>query len=266
MDASTAEAVCRAAQTVASTQAKLAEIAKLGIRTLTRLDGDYPPTLRQAQNPPPVIYQAGEWRPGDDLTVAIIGSRDCSSISARRAGEYASWLTRRGLVVVSGYAEGVDMAAHLGTIDAGGRTIIIPSCGAKRFDFTPLKPVDVNSFTDLSKSALWLSEQPPETDWSTRGARARNRLVAAMAKVVLVIKAQVNSSTLDTVEKARGLGRPIFCQSFGTVTQKNMGNDLLKREGAGVIATAADLEALVQAAAGAKPSGSTSVRPEDPRR
>src|SRR5512143_1523566 len=64
MDATTAEAVCRAGQTLGATGTKLEEMARLGIQVRTRLDNDYPAGLRQAQNPPPVIYQAGQWLPG----------------------------------------------------------------------------------------------------------------------------------------------------------------------------------------------------------
>lgn len=266
MDEATAEAVCRAGQSLESTQAKLEEIAKLGIRVMTRLDNDYPPPLRQAQNPPPVIYMAGSWQPGDDTAVAIIGSRDCSAITARRTGEYASWLIRQGLPVVSGYADGVDIAAHLGALDAGGRTIIVPGCGANRFDFTPLQPVGIASFADFAQQGVWLSEQPPDMDWSTPGSLARNRLVAALAKAVLVMEARLQSSTLDTVAKAHSLGRPIFAQSFASITQKTMGNEMLRREGAGVIGGIQDLERIVTAAQGVSPTGTKRSPHEDPRR
>ncbi|RJP77665.1 MAG: hypothetical protein C4524_08050 [Candidatus Zixiibacteriota bacterium] len=264
LDARTAEAVCRAAHTLPATRAKMAALAKLGLRVVIRLDNAYPPRLRQAFNPPPVIYLAGEFQPGDRRTVAIIGSRQCSDISARRAREYAAELARAGLTVVSGYAPGVDEAAHRGTLEAGGRTIVVPGCGAERFDFTPLADQGVASFADLAGRGVWLSEQPPEAGWSGQGSLARNRLVAALAGVLLVIEAQTHSSTLNTVERGIALGRPVFVQDFATLTQRVMGNEALKREGAGIIRTAADLDQVV-AAAGDSDNGRPE-RTEDPRR
>jgi DNA processing protein len=266
MDGATLEAIRRAGQTLETTKTKLAEMDRLGIKTLTRLSNDYPQAFRQAQNPPPVIYQAGDWQADDEKAVAIIGSRDCSAVAARRAGEYASWLVRRGLTVVSGYAEGVDQAAHLGALDAGGRTIIIPGCGANQFDFSPLQAVGIASFEDLAKQALWISEQPPEMDWSTRASLARNRLVAAQARVVLVMEAKLHSSTMDTVEKARTYHHPIFCQNVSTINQKNMGNEMLRREGAGIITQAQDLESIVLAVGGETGPQSKRGSHEDPRR
>jgi DNA processing protein len=266
MDPATAEVVCRAGQSLANTQAKLEELQRQGVRVMTRLDNDYPPAFRQSPNPPPVIYQAGSRQPDDDLSVAIIGSRDCSVVTARRAGEYASWLIRQGITIVSGYADGVDMAAHLGALDAGGRTIIMPGCGAHCFDFSPLQSVGITSFSQLAERGLWWSEQPPDKDWTTPGAFARNRLVAAQAKAVLVMEARLHSSTLDTVEKARNLERPVFCQSFGSITQRVMGNEQLRREGAGVINNLADLERIVTAVRGAVSPGTRRRSPEDPRR
>jgi DNA processing protein len=266
MDPATAEVVCRAGQSLAMTQEKLEQLIRKGVHVMTRLDNDYPPAFRLAPNPPPVIYQAGSRQPEDELSVAIIGSRDCSAVTARRAGEYASWLIRQGLTIVSGYAEGVDMAAHLGALDAGGRTIIIPGCGAQYFDFVPLQSVGITSFEQLAEHGLWWSEQPPDRDWTTQSAMARNRLVAAQAKAVLVMEARLHSSTLDTVEKARGLERPVFCQSFGSINQRVMGNEQLRREGAGVINNLADLEKIVTAVRGAAAPGRQRRAPEDPRR
>jgi len=266
MDERTAEAICRASQTLEATASKLEELDAKGVRVLTSLDNAYPSRLRQAYNPPPVIYKAGEWRASDAMAVAIIGSRECTAVSAKRAREYAQHLAKQGLTVVSGYAHGVDINAHLGALEGGGRTIIIPGCGADQFDFGPLQEVGISSYLELAKRALWLSEQPPQVEWSAQGALARNRLVAALAGAVLVVEAALNSSTLNTVERARTLKRPLFVQSFATLTQRVMGNEKLLREGATAIQGEGDLEQISDLIKGSQRAGGKRKRPDDPRR
>lgn len=266
LDERTAEAVCRARQTLDATRAKIEEITKQGVRVITKMDSDYPPRFRQAVNPPPLLYQIGEWRPQDDRAVAVIGSRDCSDISAKRAREYAQFFAASGLTVVSGYASGVDTSGHIGALEGGGRTVIIPGCGVEVFDLDPLKPVGVTSRQELAKHAVIITEQPPDADWSARASLARNRLVAAQASAVLVIEARLHSSTLDTVSRAQKLGRPIFTQVFATVTERVMGNEMLRKEGAGEIHDANDLQKIVDLVKGLSSNRDSSVSDDDLRR
>ncbi len=265
LDGRTREALARARQTLPATQAKIAALARLGIQVKTMLDNSYPAFLRMAPSFPPVIYQAGELQSGDEQTVALIGSRDCTQATVKRAKEYAGFFAQQGLTVISGYAEGVDLSAHLGALQAGGRTIIIPGCGTDHFDFTPLQPLGIGKFSDLAQRGIWISEQPPEADWSSQGSLARNRLVAAGARVILILEARLQSSTLDTVTRARALGKPIFVQSFSTISQRVMGNEKLRREGAELIQEKKDLDRIVDHVKGSVPKGKK-LASDDPRR
>ena len=260
----TTEAIRRAHLTLEATREKIEELESKGIRVLTSLDNGYPARLREAANPPPVIYQAGKWEAQDTLAVAIIGSRECSPVSAKRAREYARFLAEQGLTIVSGCADGVDISAHRGALEAGGRTIIIPGCGADHFDFTPLSDLGLTSFREAAAHGVWFTEQPPEAPWSAQGSLSRNRLVAALAQVVMVIEAALDSGTLDTVSRAKKLKRPIFAQSYSTMTKKVMGNGKLIKEGAAVVESKADLLAIVELIK--EQRGKSKKKPEDPRR
>ena len=266
LDERTAEAICRAHQTLEVTRAKITEIAKRGVRVITKLDSDYPSRLREAANPPPLVYQIGAFRPQDERAVAIIGSRECSEVSGKRAREYARSFVKFGLTVVTGYAFGVDINAHLGALEAGGRTVIIPGCGVNIFDFEPLKPVNISSFDDLVKQAVVITEQPPDADWSARSSLARNRLVAAFARAVLVIESRLHSSTLDTVSRAQALGRPVFAQSFGTISERVMGNEKLLKEGAGMVQNEEDLRQIVDLVRGQARNKGQKGEKDDSRR
>ncbi|MCX6640367.1 MAG: DNA-processing protein DprA [bacterium] len=244
LDERTAEAICRALQSVELTNAKIEELTGRDIRVITKLDPDYPPRFHLGGNTPPVLYLYGNLTVEDDFCVAIIGSRDCSVVSARRAREYAQYFAKSGITVVTGYAAGVDMNAHLGAIEAGGRTIIIPGCGMDLFDIAPLREVGIEVFSDLKKHAVVISEQPPTADWSPQGSQARNRLVAVQARAVVVIEARLHSSTLDTVNRAQTLGRPIFAQVFAAVSERVMGNEKLLKAGASPLQDQSDLDII----------------------
>ncbi|TKJ41100.1 hypothetical protein CEE37_05380 [candidate division LCP-89 bacterium B3_LCP] len=265
LDERTAEAICRAGQTLDATEAKVKELTGKGVKIITNLDAEYPGRLREATNPSPLLYQVGDLKPQDDSAVAIIGSRDCSEVSQRRAQEYAEFFAGNQVTVVSGYATGVDINGHLGALKGEGRTLIIPGCGINKFDIGPLKDVGVSDWTNLGDKVVVISEQPPESDWMGQACTARNRLVAAQAKAVLVMEAKLHSSTLDTVSHAKKLGRPVFVQSFGTVSEKVMGNEMLRKEGAGVINTVDDLTKIVEVVRGKEEAGDLSTRGVDPR-
>jgi DNA processing protein len=242
----TAEAICRAFQSVDVTEAKLEELIGKGVRAITKLDTDYPSRLQLAPNPPPVLYQVGNLILEDDFSVAIIGSRDSSSVSEKRARDYGQHFAKAGVTVVTGYAPGVDMQAHLGAIEAGGRTIIIPGCGVDCLDISPLNEVGIFELGDIAKHGVLITEQPPTSEWSPQGSQARNRLVAVQSRAVIVIEARLHSSTLNTVERAQNLGRPIFAQVFATISERVMGNEKLLNSGAAAIQSLDDLNAIIE--------------------
>jgi DNA processing protein len=265
-DERTAETVCQANQTVSATEARIKELSRKGVNIITKMDAAFPQRLREAADPPPIVYQIGKVQPKDHPAVAIIGSRECSEVSAKRAREYGAYLAQNGISVVSGYAFGVDINGHVGAIEGGGRTIIVPGCGISVFNLDPLKSVGITAFEELAKSAVVITEEPPDRDWSARSSLARNRLVAAYASALLVIEARLHSSTLDTVEKGRKLGRPVFAQSFGTISERVMGNEKLRNEGAVMIGGAQDLDKIIETLKGKKDKGTKGPKLDDLRR
>ncbi len=245
LDPRLAEAIAGALTEISGMAAQLEDLRVRGFKIITSASSNYPARLRLAENPPPVLYQLGELRTQDDIAAAIIGSRDCSETSGKQAHEYAGYMAENGLTIVSGYASGIDINGHRGALEAGGRTIIIPGCGVDRFDLAPLGPAGIHSFDDLTENAVLISEQPPDAEWSWPACRDRNRLVAAWACALLVVEAQLQSSTLDTVLKAQRLARPIFALGSDSETERMSGNQMLLEQGAGRIESRDDLWALI---------------------
>ncbi|MEK7785014.1 MAG: DNA-processing protein DprA, partial [Chloroflexota bacterium] len=107
----------------------LAEVEKAGFHLLCWDDEGYPRRLREVANPPPVIYVRGALVDRDDWAVAIVGTRRASAYGKEVARELSGALASAGVTVVSGLARGVDAAAHVAALEAGGRTIAVLGSG-----------------------------------------------------------------------------------------------------------------------------------------
>src|SRR3989344_7606337 len=103
----------------------LDKVYEMQINVLTILDRQYPANLRQISDAPPVLYYKGTLLPGDDLGVAVVGSRAATVYGRQVTEKLVSSLVMNGLVIVSGLARGIDAIAHRAALDAGGRTIAV---------------------------------------------------------------------------------------------------------------------------------------------
>src|SRR4030095_16332270 len=105
-------------------------VRKLGADLLILDDGVYPLLLREIYDPPITIYLKGAWAEClDQPCVAIVGSRRCSTYGQNAALMLARDLAQRGVTIVSGFARGIDAAAHRGALEGGGRTVAILGTG-----------------------------------------------------------------------------------------------------------------------------------------
>jgi DNA processing protein len=100
-----------------------AELA--GARIVTVLDDAYPVNLRQVPDRPPFLFYLGDLSDADSRSLAVIGTRGATELGISRAKRMATGLVEAGIVVYSGLALGIDSAAHVATLDAGGRTVAV---------------------------------------------------------------------------------------------------------------------------------------------
>src|SRR6266516_4237115 len=112
---------------------EIQSIRALGGDVLVLDDGVYPSLLREIYDPPIVLYVKGAWTEClDQPCVALVGSRRCSTYGQNAALMLARDLAQRGVTIISGFARGIDAAAHRGALEGGGRTIAVLGCGADR--------------------------------------------------------------------------------------------------------------------------------------
>ncbi len=184
----------------------LTALADDGIAVLCAFEERYPPALRDAQNPPPVICVSGEVTADDGCGLAIVGTREPTGEGRRMARDVARACTQRGITVVSGLARGIDTAAHRGALDAGGRTIAVLGSGIRRIH--PKR--NVRLAARIAEHGAVISEVAPEANPTGARLMARNRLTSALARGVLAVETTLRGGTLQTARDAGRQGRIVF--------------------------------------------------------
>ena len=158
----------------------------------------YPRLLREIQNPPLGIYVRGEI-PDDEIdTVAIIGARKCSRYGATVAYDIAKDLGKTNVIVVSGMARGIDSEGHRGILDGGGKTIAVLGCGVDI-----CYPAENKELMErIIENGCVISEYPPGMPAVAKNFPNRNRIIAGLSKMVVVVEAGKRSGTIITADLA----------------------------------------------------------------
>jgi DNA processing protein len=161
----------------------------------------------ERKNAPAKMYFAGDLGVFDfGARVSVVGSRKASERGLKNARGIAAWLARRGAVVVSGLADGIDTAAHLGALDAGGRTIAV--VGTPLDKYYPLKNRTLQG--RLMTEHLVLSQFGPEIPVRPQNFPMRNRTMALVSHATIIVEATDDSGSLYQGWEALRLGRPLF--------------------------------------------------------
>ena len=214
----------------------------VGARALSYGSADYPSRLRELPDPPALLFARGalEWVEMGP-TVAIVGTRAATSYGERVTREIAGQLARGGALVISGMARGIDAAAHRGALESGGRTAAVLGTGID----IAYPAAHRRLHADIGACGLLLTEQPPGEKASGGSFPERNRIIAALSDLVIVVEAPVKSGALITASRALELGRMVAAVPGPIDSPQSAGSNELLRDGAQCIASAADALALV---------------------
>ncbi len=166
----------------------------------------FPAALRQLSRPPASLWVAGRLPHGGQRLLAIVGARAASAAGCALAERLAALAVGAGFGVVSGGALGIDAAAHRGALAAGGATFAVLGCGVDVVYPDRHGPL----FAEIAGTGGLLSEYAPGAPPRAGQFPARNRIVAALAEVTIVVEARRASGALITARLARGLGRRLL--------------------------------------------------------
>ena len=223
----------------------LAALGAVGGRALAPGDEHYPGELLDLPDPPAVLFAIGDVSLLRRPMVSIVGTRVATRSGLRVARHLGETVARAGAVVVSGMARGIDAEAHLGALEAGGPTIAVLGTGPD----VAYPRAHVTLHRRIAECGLLLSELPPGERADAGSFPRRNRLIAALGRVTVVVEAGHRSGALITAAHALDLGRGVAAVPGPIDVPQCAGSNLLLRDGAQVITDAADLTQLAGLAA-----------------
>lgn len=215
--------------------------ATAGVELICRCSDEYPAALRALAAPPAVLHIAGGGRRFTELSerspVAIVGARRASPYGLAVARSLGRGLAAAGITVVSGMALGIDAAAHRGVLAGGGETIAVLPATAE----IPYPASARALHRRIVETGVALSELPPGTRPRRWMFPARNRIIAGLSAMTVVVEARQASGALITAGSAAEIGRPVGAIPGQITSPLTAGPHELLRSGAALIGGVQDV-------------------------
>lgn len=212
-----------------------------GVEALCRCDGGYPERLQDLEDPPAALFVAGEV----DRFLTLVSGQPVAVVGARRASGYGlevafglgRGIAAAGVTVISGMALGVDSAAHAGALEAKGGTVAVLAAGPER-SYPASKR---HLHTRIRGEGAVVSEMPPGTTARRWSFPARNRIIAALAVLTVVVEAGEGSGSLITASLATQAGRDVAAVPGRVTSPLSAGTNGLIIDGARPVRDARDV-------------------------
>ncbi len=200
-------------------------------------DPNYPLQLKEIADPPPVLFVRGNSELLSLPQIAIVGSRNPSSLGEETAYNFAKTLSLHGFVITSGLALGIDSASHRGALSAKGYTVAVAGTGLDRV--YPARHKDLA--IEIVTSGAMISEFPPGTAAKADHFPRRNRIISGLCQGLLVVEAAIQSGSLITARMALEQNREVFAIPGSIHNPLARGCNALIREGAKLVETTHDI-------------------------
>lgn len=213
------------------------------VRSIGRDATDYPVQLAEIPAAPDALHVCGSLLVEDALAVAIVGSRRATAYGLEVAERLAAELVARGVTVVSGLARGIDTAAHVGALDAGGRTIAVLGSGVDVI----YPPENRALARRIAQQGAIVSQFAAGTPPLPYHFPERNRVIAGLALGVVVVEATERSGSLITARCAAELGREVMAVPGRVSSPESRGTHRLIQDGAALVLDADDVIAALPA-------------------
>lgn len=200
---------------------------------------EYPYLLKQIKDPPDFLYYRGQWN--TDIfqkTLSVVGSRKMTRYGESITGEIITDISSAGITVVSGFMYGIDARAHSAALEASGCTIAVMPCGIDRIH--PEYQADLHRNIEETKGLI-ISEYPGDTPPALWTYPRRNRIIAGLSPILLVVEAGLKSGALITARIARKYNRKLYAVPGPLTSSVSKGTTLLIKEGATIFTETGDL-------------------------
>lgn len=199
---------------------------------------DFLKGLNEIYKPPATIFVAGNLPSERRATVSIVGSRKPTAYGRETAYLIASELAKKGVIIVSGLALGIDAIAHKATLEAQGTTIAVLGSGLKHI--TPTTNYSLGMQIIKNGGAI-ISEYSPEVPALPHRFLERNRIVSGLADAVIVVEAAKRSGTLSTAAHALSQGKTVYAVPGNITSPMSEGCNNLIKQGANIFTSVDDI-------------------------
>ena len=198
---------------------------------------EYPALLRQLPDAPALLYCQGDVSLLSAPAVAVVGARRCTAEGVRVAGDIARELSRSGVVIVSGMAQGIDRVAHQAALAGVGKSIGVLGTGIDVL----YPPRNADLYSDMREAGLIVTEFAPGSPPCADNFPVRNRIISGLSLGVLVVEAALRSGSLITARLALEQNRDVFAIPGPASAQSSRGCQELVRQGARPVFNADDI-------------------------
>jgi DNA processing protein len=235
--------------TVAEGERVLRAAAAMGVRSIFPGDAGFPARLAEIPDPPRLLFSLGDPALAARPAIAVVGSRSHSDYGLHACRAVVDAAVAAGAVVVSGMARGIDAHAHARALDDGGDTIGILGNG-----LGVIYPAANRALYErVARDGLLLTEMPPGERPRVYTFPHRNRLIAGLASITVVVEAAHTSGSLITAAAALDAGREVMAVPGPITEATSDGTNALIRDGATPFLTAEDLWAKLPGAPAIRP-------------
>ena len=217
---------------------------RCGVRIYTLYDEGYPAALRELYDPPLCLYVRGRLPQFPEHALAVVGSRKMSRYGEGMTRAITTDAVCAGYVIVSGLAYGVDTIAHRTTVECGGTTVAV--LGGGLLHVHPQENIPLAQDI-VSRGGAIVSEFPMDCPVSRTSFPRRNRIIAALAKGLLVVEAGIKSGAVISAKAAIEIGRDVFAVPGQATNEQAKGCHQLIREGATLTESMDDILAVLSA-------------------
>lgn len=217
-----------AAGALDAARGELEKLEKKAYSIMTFEDAEYPPLLREIYDPPLVLYVSGQPEALAEPAVSIVGARRPTAYGREVARRLAGDLASRGLVVVSGFARGIDSCAHSGALESGGRTVAVLGSGLDEIYPPENRPLAAR----VRESGAVVTEHPLDAPPLGFHFPLRNRIIAGLGAGLVVVEASRHSGSLITAHLALEENREVMAVPGNVTSGLSDGTNGLIRSGA----------------------------------
>ena len=196
-------------------------------KLITILDSDYPPLLKQIYDPPPCLFVRGELPSASTPGLAVVGTRNASEYGTKCTALFCRELASYGIVVYSGLAFGIDMAAHRATLENGGTTVAVLASGVEQIYTDP----NGKLWPKIIEHGALISEEWIGSELVPAKFPKRNRIISGISAGTLVVESDLKGGALITAAAALEQNREVFALPGNIFSRTSRGTNKLIQEG-----------------------------------